>query len=407
MPHASPGSVRRAGLGVAAAALAVAALLRAPITGVPPILSELAADLHFSATVAGVTTSLPLVCFGVFAFAAPLLVARIGLERALLLLLMPLSVGLLLRSAGGAAAFFVGTVLVGCGIALGNVLVPPFIRARFADRVAVLMGAYTVMLQLSGAVGPLVSVALHGPPLGWAWPAVLVVWVVPALGTALWWGVLVRRTPAHDPASASRPTGLAEVATRPVVLLVTAFMGLQSAIFYGLITWLPAQLTDQGLSTATTGVVLSLFSLLGIPGAFLAPSVATSRYARPWVVAVCGVQVVALLSLDLGPAVAVVAALVCGLAQGAAFSTALTYVADHPRPGDVPAISALAQGVGYLVAAVGPVLLGALYEATGSWWVPDLVLVGVLLTLIGLGCVVGPRLHAARGRAQEASSAAA
>ena len=111
MPHASPGSVRRAGLGVAAAALAVAALLRAPITGVPPILSELAADLHFSATVAGVTTSLPLVCFGVFAFAAPLLVARIGLERALLLLLMPLSVGLLLRSAGGAAAFFVGTVL--------------------------------------------------------------------------------------------------------------------------------------------------------------------------------------------------------------------------------------------------------------------------------------------------------
>ncbi|WP_245544775.1 MFS transporter [Mobilicoccus pelagius] len=386
---------------IALAVLAVAFLLRAPITSVPPTLSTLRADLHLGPALAGATTSLPMVCFGLFAFAAPYLVGRLGLERAMLLLLVPIAAGALVRSAGGAAAFFLGTVLVGCGIALGNVLVPSFIRSRFPTRIALLMGAYTATLQISGALGSTATVPLEDG-LGWGWPLALGLWAVPALAVLAWWVVIVRRTPGHDAGAVTPPTGLRAVATTRRAWAITAFMGLQSLIFYSLVTWLPDQLTAQGLSPAAAGAVLGLFSLLGIPGSFVAPRFATSRRARPWITAVCGVQIVALLCLGLGPAAAAVAASVCGLAQGAAFSSALTFVADQPDSADVPAVSALAQGVGYVVAATGPILLGVLFDATGSWQVPDLVLVGVLVVLVVLGGHVGSSLHRANAVARAA-----
>lgn len=185
------------------------------------------------------------------------------------------------------------------------------------------------------------------------------------------------------------------VGARPLTWAITAFMGLQSLVFYSLVTWLPTQLTAQGLSPSAAGVVLGLFSLLGIPGAFVAPSFATSRHARGWILAVCLVQVLAVLAMGAGPVAAVVGAMTCGLAQGASFSSALTFVADQPDPADVPAISAIAQGVGYVVAALGPVLLGAVFDATGSWRVPNLLLVADLCVVAALGVVVGARLHAA------------
>lgn len=388
---------RRAVPGVAFAVLAVAFLLRAPITSVPPTLATLRADLHLSPALAGATTSLPLICFGVFAFAAPTVVARLGLERSMLLLLVPLAAGTVVRSLGGsagAAPFFLGTILIGCGIALGNVLVPSFIRSRFPAQMALLMGAYTAMLQISGAAGSTATAPLeHG--LGWGWPAALGVWAVPAVLVLAWWVVVVRRTPGHDPGSMTPPTGLGTIARRPLTWAITAFMGLQSLIFYTLVTWLPDQLMEHGLSASSAGAVLGLFSLLGIAGAFVAPRFATSRFALAWIGAVFGVQIVAVLCLGLGAVPAVIAAVVCGLAQGASFSSALTFVADQPHHADVPAVSAIAQGTGYVVAAVGPILIGALYGATGAWWVPNLVLVADFVVLIGLGCLVGTRLHRA------------
>lgn len=151
----------QAGFGIACAVLGVAFLLRAPITSVPPSLATLRADLDLSPALAGATTSLPMVCFGLFAFAAPFVVARLGLERAMLLLVVPIAAGALVRSVGDVTSFFLGTVLIGCGIALGNVLVPSFIRSRFAGQVAVLMGFYTATLQISGAIGSSATVPLE------------------------------------------------------------------------------------------------------------------------------------------------------------------------------------------------------------------------------------------------------
>lgn len=372
--------------------IAVAALLRAPITAVPPALAEITADLQLSAAAAGATTSLPLVCFGVFAFLAPLLIARHGLERTALLLLLPLLLGVLLRSAAGAAAFFLGAVLLGVGIAVGNVLLPALIRARFAGQVAVVMGVYVSTLQLSGAAGSALTVPLQ-EALGWRWRGALAVWAVPAVLLLPLWLVIVRRP--GGPASGRLPVGLGHVVGRRMPWAITLFLALQAGVFYALLTWIPAQLTAHGISAHAAGLALGAFSLLGLPGAFISPQFATGRHARAYIAGAYGLQALATLLLLVGPTAALIGTLICGLTQGAGFSIALTFIADQPDPHDVPAVSALAQGIGYLAAAAGPVALGLLHEASDGWLWPDALLAVTVLVLVALGGAIGSRLHRA------------
>lgn len=386
-----PGAEETAGLVLVVAFVAVSAFLRAPITAVPPALDSISADLHLSAAAAGATTALPLLCFGVFAFIAPRLVARFGIERTVVGLLVPLFVGILLRSAGSAFAFFAGAILVGVGIAVGNVILPALVRARFPTRIALMMGAYVAVLQVSGAVGSTVTVPLE-EGLGWGWAGALAVWAVPLLVVLPLWIVVARRSPT---AAATRPpSGLGHVARQRLPWAVTAFMALQAAVFYSLLTWLPSQLVAAGLSSAAAGVLLGLYSLLGLPGAILAPYFSTGPHARLFITAAYSVQVLAMFAFGFGPVAATIAALLCGLCQGAGFSIALTFIADQPDPHDVPAVSALAQGIGYLLAATAPVVIGALHEATSGWLVPDAVIAAMVVVLIVLGSAIGRRLHA-------------
>lgn len=374
---------------LAVGAFAVAAMLRAPITALPPSLEIISADLGLTSAAAGATTSLPLVCFGVFAFVAPFLILRLGLERTMLLLLIPLLLGIVVRSAGGVVALYVGAVLVGIGIAIGNVLLPAFIRARFAGQLALMMGIYVSVLQISGAVGATVTVPLE-EGLGWGWRPALAVWALPVvLLIPLWILIARRRTP---PTAARPPSGLGYVMRRRLTWAITIFMAVQAAVFYTMLTWIPAHLTAQGVSPVTAGVVLGLFGILGLPGAFLAPRFATGPRARLFILSAYSVQAMAMIGFSLGAGPAVAAALVAGVSQGAGFSIALTFIADQPDPHDVPAISALAQGVGYLAAAVGPVAIGALHEATGSWFWPDMVIVAVVLFVALLGGAIGARI---------------
>lgn len=381
------------GAPLAVALLAVVALtMRAPITAVPPGLGLVRESLHLSPFAAGATTSLPVLCFGVFAFASPFLIRRIGLERTVVALLVPIVAGTFLRSAGSTPAFFAGAVLVGCGVAVGNAVVPAFIRTRFPNSVPRLMGLYSAMIQVSGAMGAVLTVPL-AVGAGWGWAAAIGIWGVPATAMLLWWLAIDRTRPAHDAASIAPPTGLWHVARRPLNWGITAYMGLQSLVFYTLLTWLPAQLTDSGLSPATAGALMGMFSLIGLPTSFLTPPHAVSRHAKALVIGAMSLQAGALLVLGTGTVGAIVAVVLLGLTQGVSLSAALTYIAAQPDHSDVPAVSALAQGVGYLVAATGPALVGLVIGDEHRWIPANLTLIGVTLTLLLIGVIVGPRLH--------------
>lgn len=373
--------------------LGIAVLLRAPVTSMAPALPRIQADLDLSAAEAGATTSLPLLCFGIFAFATPFLVARWGLERTTLAVLIPLTLGLVVRSAGSAPAFFAGVLLIGVGIAIGNVLVPAIIRARFPLVTTLYMGLYTGALQLSSAVGTALTAPLE-VDLGLGWAPALAVWTVPAAAALAFWLFLCLRPDASRHALGAAPAGMSTVVRRPRTWAITVFMGVQSAVFYSLMTWLPAQLVSVGLTPAGAGLAVGAFSLVGLPTALLAPRVATSRHAALVVTTAVLLMIVGLGSLSLGPTAAVIGTLLTGFAQGGMFSIALTYIADQPDPADVPAISAMAQGVGYIVAGLGPIAVGALAEETGGWAMSNLVLSVVLVFLAVLGSGVGRSLHA-------------
>ncbi len=372
----------------------VSFVLRAPVTSVPPALADIATDLGLSASLAGAATSLPLVCFGVFAFVAPLLTARAGLEQTMFAVLALVGVGLFVRSAAGTTAFFAGAVLIGSGIAIGNVIGPALLRARFPLRAAVYAGWYTAVLQFSGALGSWLTVPLQ-VDLGLGWRLALLVWVVPCVAATVAWACVARG--GHRRRPVARPSGMGLVARRPLSWAITAFMGGQSLTFYTLLTWIPAQLADVGVSASSAGLLLGLLSILGLFGAILAPRFAVEGHSFAVVLITYGVQATGALLLLLGPLSAIAGVVLCGLTSGAGFALALTFVTDQPDHRDVPAISALSQGVGYLLAAIGPIAFGAIFAATGTWLLPQLLLVAVMALLVVAGGQIGRRLHPADG----------
>lgn len=373
---------------VLAGIILVAFMLRAPITGVPPVLNAISDTLVLGPTLAGFVSTLPLLCFGVFAFVTPFLSSRLGVEPTLWLAVMLLNVGMGVRLIVETGPFFGGTLLIGLGVAIGNVIVPALARTWFATRLAFVMGLYSVTLQVSGASGPLATSISTG--LGAEWPIAIGFWLAPGLLALGLWSlvsVLVRRSTHGQPHKAAAPTGLGHVARTPLAWIITVVMGLQSLLFYTLLTWLPTQFRGIGATDTQAGLMLTAFTLLGMPGSFAAKFFTIHPKAPRNLITMWSIYTIGLVLLWIGtPTTVITGAIICGLGQGLALAMALTFIAHQRNPADVPATSALAQGVGYLIAAAGPVALGYIYATTGSLRVGEGILI-VLAVVLTFGSV--------------------
>lgn len=363
--------------------MAVALMLRPLITAVTPAMAQVRADLGMSEAVAGLTVGVPLVCFGVFAFLAPAIMRRLGATGAVTTALAVIAVGALVRPAGSVAALLAGTVGIGVGSAVANVVLPVVIRGRVRPTaVPRAMGYYTVVLTLGAALGSLVT----GPLLaqGISWNAVLFGWglVVAAVGGA--WAA-TQRGSVRAPAMGTAPSTIREVARLARTWQLTAFMGLQSGVFYSCVTWLPTQLQAAGMGVAAASLGLTVFSTVGMVGSLYAARLVGVSHGPVALWVVVAATVGGLLLIVLGGLASWTGLLLVGVGQGVAFALALTYIAHSPHPRHVGATSAVVQGVGYLVAAVGPSGLGALYAATGTWLAVQLALAAVMLMVGWLG----------------------
>lgn len=351
----------------------VALALRPPFTAVAPLLEDIQRGLGASPSFAGVLTTLPVVCLGAFAFVAPHLRRRFGDERVLVGCLVVLLVGNALRAAGPAWALLAGTVVVGAGIAVANVALPGLIKRDFPDSVALVTAAYTVCLTLGGAIAASVVVPIAGA-LGSPWRAPLGLLAVPVL-VALVIGAVVLRRGSGVPPLPSSP-GL--LWRSPLAWQVTVFMGLQSAMAYVVFGWLPSMLQSRGMSPELAGLALGLQAGVQAVGSMLIPVLCRKlRDQRP----IVGVLVVFIAlgfsGIVLGPAGAWpwVFTAVLGVAQGGAFGLALTlFGLRAPDSDTTAALSGMAQGGGYLIAAAGPLLIGLVHESSGGWTAPLVLL---------------------------------
>lgn len=377
-----------------AAMVLVSLQLRAPITAVPPALARVAEALGLSRAAAGAVTSLPLLCFGLFAFVTPFLAARLGLEPTLWAAAVLVLVGLGVRHDARLLTFFGGTLLIGLGIALGNVVLPALARTWFPDRLPLVMGIYTVMIQVSGAAGPLATTPLMAR--GWEWPAAVTVWFWPCLAAVVLWTAVsigVARARRGHPHHGAEPHGLGRVLKRPLSWMITFVQGTQSLIFFSLVTWLPVQLRTHGFTEGSLAAALGAYSLLGIPGCFLAARLVQGRGVAARLVTLTLAYVVGIALLATSPTGALIGLVICGLCQGLTLTVSLTFIAAQDDPRDVPAVSALAQGIGYAWAAVGPVLVGVADAAAGTLVAGHVLLIAFAVPL-GAACVwVSRRVH--------------
>jgi len=361
--------------------------LRIAVASVPPLLKDLERNPGMSTAVAGLLTSLPVLCFGLGALVAAPLARRRGGEAALVVAVVPICIGTLVRAAGSAGALFAATVLVGVGVAVANVLVPAVIKARFPSRIGPLMGVYTGLLGTGAAVAGGLAVPLEH---GLGWQGSLAVWSAPAALALVVLGVAVFR----DATPASVRGGVGDVRAllrNRLAWQVTVFFGVQSAIFYSGLTWLPSILRDHGFSPTTAGVLNSVYALVGIPASLLAPVLATRRVdQRRLVIGFAGLEPLAIAGLLLAPGAAAAWVPVFAIGQGGTFALTLTLmVLRAPDARRSAELSGMAQALGYTVAALGPFLVGVLHAAEGGWTAPLLFLLALGVPMLAAGIPAG------------------
>ncbi|MFF2661942.1 CynX/NimT family MFS transporter [Kitasatospora sp. NPDC058032] len=375
--------------------LVVAANLRASLTGVGPLLDRVQSDLGLAPAVAGLLNTLPLLAFAGLAPLVPGLTARWGAERLLGGALVVLALGVAVRWIPTTAGLFLGTALIGAGIAVGNVLLPSLIRRDFPTRVGLLTSAYATVMGGVAAVASGVAVPIAQAAPG-GWRTALGCWVVLALVAVLVW-LPQLRTPR--PSGSSGPSGPGKPArggqrlpwSSGLAWAVTAFMGLQSLGFYVIVTWLPQVFQDNGVDPATAGWLLFVFQVIAVLASLAVPRAMRRARDQRGLAAVCSaVLLVGYAGLFAAPGWALLWSAVLGLGGGACLVLALVFIGLRaPDAASAGALSAMAQSVGYLLAAVGPVVFGLLHSLGSGWRAPLLLMVAAAAAQTAVALVAG------------------
>jgi MFS transporter, CP family, cyanate transporter len=387
--------------------------LRPAVTSAGALLRDVQAATGMSAVTAGVLTTLPPVCFGAFGLLAGRFGRRFGTARTVSVGLLVVAVSLVVRTLTDDGWWLVlWTVPALAGMAVGNVLLPVAVKGVFPTRVGRVTGLYSFGLAIgtAAAAGATVPIARAAG----SWRVGLAIWAVPALVAAVpWWWLrtapAVRATAASSPAP--EPVGRAgSVPIHRGVLAwaLAGFFGLQSLAAYVVMGWLPSIYQDAGIEPARAGLLLAIVIGIGAPISIVLPEMAARRSdQRLWVLGLAATAAAAYVGLMVAPAAApVLWAILLGTGMGA-FPLALVLIGLRALTNEGTAkLSSLAQGAGYLLAASGPFAIGVLREATGSWTVPLLVLLGLLVPQVVCGMVAGREGHVDAPRAAQRRTAA-
>ncbi|AZM56944.1 MFS transporter [Streptomyces sp. WAC 01529] len=391
----APAVAGRRALLLALGVVLLALNLRPALVAVSPLADTIRDDSGMSASAISLLTALPLLCFGLLAPIAPRLGRRFGMERSLFGTMALICAGTALRLLDSVVALFAGTVVIGAGIAVANVLLPGLIKRDFPAKAGLMTGLYSMSLFGGAALAAGVTLPVQTAS-GMNWRTTLACWGALALVALLVWLPRLRSRTRVDAGAARQAAHPVRGLWRsPLAWQVTAYMGLQSLNYYAAAAWLPTVFQDAGMAPGDAGWMLSFSSLLGIAGSFLAP-VVVGRRLRSGTLAALGAGLCALgfgglLAAPVGGAYLWMTLL--GLGQGAAISLALLFIVQRaPDARHAAQLSSMSQCFGYILAATGPTVLGAVHDASHSWTVPLVLLLVLLVPQVAVG------LGAARDR---------
>lgn len=357
--------------------------LRGPFTSLAPVLSQVMEGLNLTSSAAGFLTALPLLTFALFSPLVTKISQRIGLEPSLLLGLVLITTGITLRSFGAIPTLYIGTVMIGLGIAIGNVLLPVVVKISFPTRIATVTSLYIFTMGIGSTLGSSLMVPFSEITLftmtGWQL-ALLMNLVFPILALLIWLPKIRKRSSSADTnKQQDKPLPMKKMIRSSVAWQVTLALGLNSFTFYSLAGWLPQILNDLGYSEIDAGYIYGFlqFSTM-VPGLLLLPFLAKSDNQQ-WLITLCASSVfVGLIGLLYLPEFAIFWVGLFGLANCSTFIIALSFVGLRTSSSSQAAsLSGMAQGIGYALAATGPTLVGKLHAQTDSWSVPILLIASV------------------------------
>ena len=368
----------------------VGANLRLPLTSIGALIPFIREDLAISNALAGAITTLPLLAFAVLSPFAPKIANRIGMEWTIAIALLLLVIGTTVRSLSSVGFLFAGTLLIGLAIAIGNVLIPGIVKMNFPLKVGLMTGIYAIFMNLFGALGSGLSVPLSS--IGsFGWEGSLGIWVILGIISLLVWLPQLKKKRDNQQADVKQEKR-DSLWKSPLAWQITLFMGGQSLIYYTLITWLPDILYTNGFDSSSAGWIVFLMQFALIPLTFIVPIVAEKMKNQVTLsVITASFFIIGILGfLQGGTLLAPLWAIMIGIAAGSAFSLSMMFFTIRTRDGKEAAeLSGMAQSFGYLLAAVGPIAVGALQDLTGSWTAPLLLLLFIAALILLAGTTAG------------------
>ncbi|WP_299694935.1 MFS transporter [uncultured Vibrio sp.] len=360
--------------------------LRGPFTSLAPVLSQVMEDLNLTSSAAGLLTALPLLTFALFSPLVTKVSQRIGLEPSLLLALVLVTTGITLRSLGIITTLYIGTVIIGVGIAIGNVLLPVVVKSSFPTRIATVTSLYIFTMGIgstlsSGFMVPLSELTLF-TLTGWQL-ALLMNLVFPIAALIIWLPKIRKRsssTTSNQQEDKALP--ISKMLKSGIAWQVTLALGLNSFTFYSLAGWLPQILNSLGYSEIDAGYIYGFlqFSTM-VPGLLLLPFLAKSDNQQCLITLCASGVFVGLIGLLYLPDYAIFWVGLFGLANCSTFIIALSFVGLRTsNSSQAASLSGMSQGMGYALAATGPTLMGKLHAQTDSWSMPILLIAAVAFT---------------------------
>lgn len=369
--------------------LLIAINLRTPITTLGPLVGTIRNDLHFSGTLAGFLTTLPLLAFAAISPFVSKWSRKYGVELVLFLALISITLGNLIRPLGNISILLFGTLLIGIGIAAGNVLIPSVIKKEFPFKLGLMTGVYSIFMNLIAATASgLATPIARNKHFGWQ--GTLWLFGTISIIALIVWSLQLRHNRMEKKNTKNLHTAHKSIWKSPLAWQVTVFMGAQSAIFYVSVAWLPNILAEQGIDLVTGGIVLSILQFSVMPITFVMPIIAGKMKNQIflvilttvlWLIGLGGIM------METGNLVIVIiAAILYGVAGGSAFSLSMMFFSLRTRTAQQSAdLSGMAQSIGYLIAAICPTLFGALHDWSGSYAVTMWLLVAVVILLFFFG----------------------
>lgn len=405
--------------------------LRSAVASLSPVIDHIGADFAVPSAVLGLIGTLPPMCFAVFGLITPILESRLGIERLTVVALIVIAVGLVARGLiGESIGLVLATALIFAGVGMGNILMPPLVKKYFPDRIGLMMALYTTAMACSTFVPPLVAVPV-ADAVGWR--VSLAMWAVFALAGVIPWVLMLAGRGRASTGSATQPEWVSEpvegskaatqvtapestagfsvtgpiatspssrrlfarLARIPLVWALSVTFGTSSIMAYVAFAWLPVIAMDiAGVDAGTAGLLLSLFAFVGLPSSLLVPVLVVRFHAtRPLFLFGAIAGLVGILGLLLVPIAGLLWLWTALFGMvGLLFPLALVLISIRSRtPESAVLLSSFVQSVGYTLAAIFPILMGVLRDATGGWTVPLVVIGAALLASIPAGMMAGRR----------------